>query len=259
MGQTQQEFVASQYRERAGDYVTSTVHATGADLDEVEAVARRAGMAARVLDLGCGGGHVSYRAAPYVGQVVACDVTRTMLDRVGATAREKGLANIETVEAKAEDLPFDDAAFDAVLCRFTTHHWQDMEGGLREARRVLKSEGAALFIDIVAAEDALFDTHLQAVEILRDASHVRDYRMSEWVPALGRSGFVVTGLTRRRLRMDFAEWTARTRTPKLNADAVRALQDVSPQAVRKHFRIEKDGSFEIESASFFLAAGSLGS
>lgn len=41
---------------------------------------------ARVLDLGCGGGHVSYRAAPHVAEVVACDVTRSMLDAVVRTA-----------------------------------------------------------------------------------------------------------------------------------------------------------------------------
>ena len=65
-----------------------------------------------------------------------------MLDAVAATAAERGLTNITVRQAAAEHLPFADAHFDIVLCRFTTHHWQDMEAGLREARRVLKPAAA---------------------------------------------------------------------------------------------------------------------
>ena len=48
---SQQNFVVEQYTARARDYVTSVVHSTGADLDQIEAELR--GHAeARVLDLG---------------------------------------------------------------------------------------------------------------------------------------------------------------------------------------------------------------
>ena len=39
-----------------------------------------------------------------------------MLAAVADTAREKGLSNVETVEAPAERLPFPDAAFDFLAC-----------------------------------------------------------------------------------------------------------------------------------------------
>lgn len=254
MRRSQQEFAASHYAPRARDYVTSTVHSTGDDLDQIEAELRGRGTA-RVLDLGCGGGHVSYRAAPHVGEVVACDVTASMLEAVAATAAERGLANISVQAAAAEKLPFPAADFDVVLCRFTTHHWHNMEAGLREARRVLKGAGRAIFIDSVAPAEALLDSHLQAIELLRDASHVRDYSVAEWVAALARSGFALEDVTVRVVRMEFATWTARTRTPTEHAAAIRSLQNGAAAAVREHFAVAEDGSFDLTVATFVVRAG----
>jgi SAM-dependent methyltransferase len=250
---SQSNFAAEQYASRALDYVASAVHSAGADLDQIEA--ELSGQTtARVLDLGCGGGHVSYRAAPLVAEVVACDVTPTMLDAVTATAAERGLKNIVTQQAPAENLPFEDGYFDIVLCRFTTHHWQNMEAGLREARRVSQAGGRAIFVDTIAPADRTLDTHLQAIELLRDVSHVRNYSVSEWVSALSRSRFVVEGITIRTLRMEFPVWTARTRTPSLHVEAIRALQRSAPAMVRSHFAIADDGSFDLEAATLLLRA-----
>jgi SAM-dependent methyltransferase len=249
MTTTQQEFTAGQYGSRAQSYVASAVHSAGADLDQIEAELQ--GMsAARAIDLGCGGGHVSYRAARHVAEVVACDVTPAMLDAVATAARERGLTNIAVQQAAAEALPFADASFDVALSRFSAHHWQNMEAGLREARRVLKPNGRAIFVDATAPADPLFDMHLQAVELLRDASHVRDYTVAEWTATLARAGFAVEGLTVRVLRMEFSTWIARTRTPQLRADAIRSLQTETPQSVRDHFAIGAEGSFDLQCATF---------
>lgn len=254
MNQTQQDYAAQNYGPRAADYVTSAVHAAGPDLDQMAALL--AGLsAAVVLDLGCGGGHVSYRAAPHVARVVAVDVTPAMLEQVRATAAARGLGNIETRQAAAEALPFADAGFDAVLCRFTAHHWHDLEAGLREAKRVLKPGGLAMFIDTVAPGQRVLDTHLQAVELLRDTSHVRNYSVAEWVAALSRAGFSLQNFTLRRLRMDFCVWTARTKTPPEMATAIRSLQRGAPEGVKAYFAIGEDGGFDLDSASFVLTGG----
>ena len=64
-GRTQDALVVDQFGARAGDYLTSTVHAAGEDLAALAALAHgRAG--ARVLDMGTGGGHVAYAIAPHV-------------------------------------------------------------------------------------------------------------------------------------------------------------------------------------------------
>ena len=171
-----------------------------------------------------------------------------MLAAVAATARQKGLANVETVEASVEKLPFPDASFDLVASRFSAHHWRDFEGGIAEARRVAKSGARALFVDAYSSEVPLFDTHLQAVELLRDVSHVRDRSLSQWLKVLGRTGFSLNSISTWRLRMDFPVWIARMATPEPLARAIRDLQHSVSAETAAFFAIEPDGSFEIEVA-----------
>lgn len=237
--------VEAQFGPRAQAYVASAVHAAGEDLDALEAIVRRT-RPMRALDLGAGGGHVAYRLSPHAGAVIAADLSAEMLAAVAATARSKGLANIEVRAAPAERLPFADAQFDFLACRFSVHHWSDWGAGLREARRVLAPGSTAVFIDAVSPGPAALDTHLQAVELLRDTSHVRDYAPGQWLSALTGAGFLAGETRSWRLRMDFPTWIARMRTPDVNRDAIRALQQAASAEVRAHFAIETDGSFMLD-------------
>jgi len=245
MDRAHEKVVEAQFGPRAKAYVESAVHAQGADLEALEAIVREL-RPTRALDLGAGGGHVSYLMARHAGAVTASDLSPDMLDAVATTARDRGLANIETAHAPAEHLPFDDGSFDFLACRFSAHHWRDFEGGLSEAHRVLKRGAPAVFIDVHSAGPPLFDTHLQAVELLRDTSHVRDYTASEWTAALARAGFALNACRTWRLRMDFPVWTARMRTPDENVRAIRALQAAASSETRAHFAIEADGSFLLD-------------
>lgn len=237
--------VRHQFGPAATAYVASAVHASGQDL---AAIASRAEAVrpCHALDLGTGGGHVAYAIAPHAGQVTASDLSVEMLAAVSAEAQRREIANIVTHEAAAEALPFADGTFDFLACRFSTHHWRDPQGGLREARRVLAQGAPALFADVVAPALPAADTHLQAVELLRDPSHVRDHAASQWLAMLERAGFTVASLTTGRLRMDFTDWTARMRTPPEHIAAIRALQCIAGAEVNAHFAIEPDGSFTID-------------
>ncbi|MBC2666067.1 class I SAM-dependent methyltransferase [Novosphingobium flavum] len=237
--------VITQFAPRAAAYVSSPVHAAGPDLDRIEQVAAEL-RPARALDLGCGGGHVSYRIAPHAGEVVACDLSADMVAAVRAAAAERGLANITGAVAPAEALPFADGAFDFLACRMTAHHWRDWEAGLREARRVLRQGSRAAFVDVAAPEDSVADVHLQAVELLRDTSHVRDYRASEWLAGLGRAGFTVNAVRTHRLRMDFASWIARMGPPESHVAAIRSLLAGASTPVARALEIEPDGSFSFD-------------
>jgi ubiquinone/menaquinone biosynthesis C-methylase UbiE len=175
---TQEALVTGQFGARAAAYLSSAVHAQGRDLESLADLVRGQ-QQARVLDLGCGAGHVSFHVAPHVREVVAYDLSPQMLDVVARAASQRGLANIVTQAGAAERLPFADASFDFVLSRFSTHHWRDLDAGLREAARVLKPEGTVAIVDSVSPGLPLLDTYLQAIEVLRDPSHVRSYARAE--------------------------------------------------------------------------------
>jgi SAM-dependent methyltransferase len=243
MSKAHERVVEAQFGPRAKAYVESAVHSQGADLEAIGTLAQNAELA---LDLGAGGGHVSYALAPHARRVIATDLSSEMLAAVTRTAHEKGLSNIETAQAPAEHLPFEDETFDFVASRFSAHHWRDFDAGLREARRTLKRGGRAAFVDVYAPGQALFDTHLQAIELLRDHSHVRDYTSAQWLDTLGRSGFAIEVCRTWRLRMDFPVWIARMQTPDVNVKAIRALQIAASTETKAHFAIEPDGSFSLD-------------
>lgn len=251
-GASIQDLVARQFGPQANAYVTSAVHAQGEDLEAL-AAALEGCASARLLDLGCGGGHVSFTAAPRVREVVACDLSPDMLAAVTAEATRRGLGNISTVEGVAEALPFADAGFDRVVSRYSAHHWRDLDAGLREARRVLAPQGRAVFMDVVAAENPLLDSFLQTLEMLRDPSHVRDYSVPEWIAAAARAGLRLEAVVRRRLRLEFGPWVTRIRTPEAHIPAIRSLQDSAAEEVRRHFGIEADGTFTLDTASLTFA------
>jgi SAM-dependent methyltransferase len=245
MEKTHETVVVSQFGSQAADYVTSIVHAQGADLDEIRRVAGERRVL-RALDLGCGGGHVSFALAPLAGEVVAYDLSVEMLDAVRSTAAQRGLANVTTACGAAETLPFDDASFDLVATRFSAHHWRDIASGLAQARRVLKPGGTAIFVDVVAPEAPLLDTFLQTIELLRDPSHVRDYAPGEWRTLLAGAGFTLEDVTLRRLPLDFASWIARMRTPQTRADVIRSLQAEMADEVRAYFEVTPAGDFTVD-------------
>ncbi len=245
----QAEVVAEQFGSTAAAYLTSTVHATGADLDTVKDLARQHPDAA-VLDLGCGAGHISFAMAPFAASVTAYDLSDQMLAVVETSARQRQLANIKTECGRAEKLPFASASFDIVVTRFSAHHWGDVPAAMQEVHRVLRAGGIVVVIDIVAPENPLHDTTLQAVELLRDASHVRDYRSSEWADFIANAGFTPERQSSWRLKMVFDEWVARMRTPSERVVAIRSLLDSAPEETASYFAVEDDYSFSIDAALF---------
>jgi len=245
MAKSLEHLSAAQFGPRAAAYVTSAVHASGPDLDWIESrLADR--RAAAMVDVGCGGGHVAYRASRHVGEVTACDPSAEMLRAVEATAADRGIANVRTTRAPAEKLPFDDGAFDVAATRFSAHHWGALDRGLFEVARVLKRGALFLVVDAASPGRALLDTHIQSVELLRDASHVRNYSASEWVAALQRAGFAVSEAHASHVHIEFASWVERMRTPEVAIAAILHLQRQAPEEVRRHFGIADDGSFDLD-------------
>jgi SAM-dependent methyltransferase len=102
----------------------------------------------RVLELACGPGGVGMAAAAIVGpdgSVVLSDIAPEMTAIAAERAKNAGLANVTTREVDLEQIDYPDAAFDAVLCREGLMLVPDPASAVREARRILRPDGRAVF------------------------------------------------------------------------------------------------------------------
>ena len=118
-----------------------------------------------VLDVGCGTGDLTLRAARRVGaegRVSGIDASPDMVKIARRKAAKKG-RDIDFRVAPIEDLPFADGEFDAALSSFMIHHLPDdlKVSGLAEVRRVLKPGGRIVLVDLKPAKGIVgFVSHL---------------------------------------------------------------------------------------------------
>lgn len=244
----QQNLVAKHFGSAAQNYLTSSVHALGSDLQQLEELAKRL-QPDRALDLGCGAGHASYALANGgANTVIAYDLLDEMLGIVAAEAQKRALSQIATQQGPVESLPYPDDSFDLVVTRFSAHHWHDMNAALSEVARVLAPGGTLVVIDVVAPETPLFDTVLQTVELLRDPSHVRDYRISEWAAMLADSGLTISSHHQWKLPLEFTSWVKRIGTSAERINALNATFAALPAEVREYFAITADNTFSSDAA-----------
>src|SRR5258706_1376853 len=201
-----------QFGAAAANYAVSAVHAGGPTLDAlVERAALRG--TERVLDVGTGAGPTALGLAKHAAEVIALDLTEEMLATAAGLARARGLANVWFRRGRAEALPFADASFDLVTSRLCAHHYADPAAATREAARVLKPGGQYLLVDSFSLEDPVQDTYLNAIEVLRDPSPVRNYKLSDWRAMFDAAGFEVEVGPRWPVRLEFDGLIARDGTP----------------------------------------------
>lgn len=95
------------------------------------------GNAKTVLNVGAGAG--SYE--PNDRYVIAVEPSIVM--------RKQRMDNnkIPAIDAKGDNLPFDDNSFDATMAMITIHHWSDIDKGLKELRRVTKDQVIIMTFD----------------------------------------------------------------------------------------------------------------
>jgi len=249
----QQALAAKRFGAVAQEYLTSSSHARGADLARLTDLARDLGGTAgyttvTALDLGCGAGHAAYALAEGGAEVTAYDLSAEMLAVVEEEAARRGLTALHVRQGAAERLPLAEDSFDLVVTRYSAHHWAYVPAALREARRVLRPGGTLVVIDTVAPEAAVADSLLQTVELLRDPSHVRDYRVTEWADMLETAGFTAPEADVWKLPLEFASWVARMETSELRAKAVRDVLSKAAEEARRHFDVQADGSFNLDVA-----------
>jgi ubiquinone/menaquinone biosynthesis C-methylase UbiE len=102
-----------------------------------------------VLDVAAGAGEPALSLARRVGargHVVASDLSAAMLAGAVRRVTAQQQTNVSFAVADMVRLPFGDAAFDAITCRFGLMFVPDVVAALNEARRVLRADGRAAFL-----------------------------------------------------------------------------------------------------------------
>ena len=169
---------------------------------------------ARVLDVACGPGIVTAALAPYAGAVTALDVTPAMVTRARQRSRDDGLSNVHCALGLAEALPFADETFDVIVNRSALHHFPHPEAALAEMARVLRPSGRLVISDVVSSEVTEESTLHNALEILRDPSHVRMLPRGELLGILQRLGLHEVSSLAWTNQRGFDEWLRITNAPE---------------------------------------------
>lgn len=100
-----------------------------------------------VLDVACGTGLVSLRAASRVGpsgSVLATDISDAMVTRVAQEARRQELTHVRALRADVEGLDVPEGSFDVALCALGLMYAPDPEAALSRMLRALKPGGRAV-------------------------------------------------------------------------------------------------------------------
>jgi demethylmenaquinone methyltransferase / 2-methoxy-6-polyprenyl-1,4-benzoquinol methylase len=104
-----------------------------------------------VLDACCGTGDLAVAAwKAGAGRVVGLDFSERMLER----ARRKA-PDLEWIQGDVLALPFEDATFDAAVVGFGVRNVEDLEGGFKELRRVLRPGGRLGILEITTPRGVL--------------------------------------------------------------------------------------------------------
>ena len=101
-------------------------------------------LGAKVLDVGCGPGHLTRRLAARGFDVTGVDLDPAMIERAVARGTDAG----RYLVADAAALPFEDDTFDVVVSTLSMHHWADRHAALAEMARVLRPTGRILIWDL---------------------------------------------------------------------------------------------------------------
>ena len=178
--------------------------------DEV-ALLRQLGMTpeSSVLEFGPGTGQFTIEVAPACAAVTAVDVSALMLDRLRAKLSERGLDNVELVQAGLLSYDREPGSVDFAYSRLALHHLPDFWKvvALDRLRRMLRPGGVVRLVDVVYGfEPAQAEDRIEAWCARYEGAdagqwnradveeHVRDEHSTfTWLlePMMRRSGFEI--------------------------------------------------------------------
>jgi arsenite methyltransferase len=124
-------------------YIGTTKHLGGLETTKALIELCHVGRDAYVLEVGCGvGATACYMAKEHGCRVVGVDLRESMIARSNERAQKQGVADlVEFRVADAQELPFDDALFGAVICESVATFIEDKQRVVNEYARVTMPGG----------------------------------------------------------------------------------------------------------------------
>lgn len=187
----------------------------------------------RVVDVAAGTALFARAIAARVGSIVAVDLTAEMLTRGRDLSRAQGLTNIRFEQAAVERLPFADASFDAVVTRYSVHHFCEPAVALREMARVCRADGQLVLVDMVADHDPRVANRHNELERTADRTHTAMLSPQRLIAEVVDAGFALEKYVSREVDMVFDAWQ-----PQL------ALESAERQVIRTALEEELAGRGE---------------
>lgn len=101
-----------------------------------------------VLDLGAGGGYLTFPAAGRTnGTVYAVDADPEMRQVLNYRAGEQRMANVKVMDGRAEEIPLPDSSVDKAIASLVLHILDDPSRGVNELLRVMRPGGIGLIVE----------------------------------------------------------------------------------------------------------------
>lgn len=230
----EKEYVKQIFSKNKEAYVQSSTHAKGNDLTiMIDWLKPDASMIA--LDIATGGGHTAKKLAKHVKQVTATDITEDML--LNTKRHLQNHKNMIFEIADAENLPYQANTFDIITCRIAAHHFPHPELFIAEVHRVLKPNGQFLFIDNVASEKNVNDHFINTLEKMRDYSHVRALKISQWQQFLQKYSLIIIKQESRKKVLPYEEWLNRTLDTKETREKVSGFILDAPKEIQSYYQV----------------------
>lgn len=174
-----------------------------------------------VLDVACGPGLLACAFARRVRHVVGVDITPAMLDQARKAQAQQGVTNVSWQSGDVLALPYPDGHFSIVVSRFVLHHLLDPRAALSEMKRVCKPGGRVVVADMSPAPEKA--AALNAMERLRDPSHVRAMPPEELKSLFGEAGLPEPRMDHYRLQGELEDLLQRSFPKAGDEDRIRRI------------------------------------
>lgn len=249
----QKDDVRAFFGRHAEEYRRSASHKSGADLEELLGAARPL-KRDRLLDVATATGHTAFAFLPFVREVTGVDLTPEMESAFLREMAERRLTGAHFAVGDAENLPFPDGAFTIVTCRRAAHHFPNKEKALQEMVRVLEPGGRLGIVDMVPPSFPGGAELTNALEQIRDSSHVEAWTQKAWEDAVAGAGCPILHAHVAEEVIPWEKWLYPvTSTPKLDEAFLRVL-DEAPRSAVHEVTVLKDGATHFRKHRIVLVA-----